>query len=755
MFRFYLTYNNVQTEVEEPKGWSDFKSEIKRDFKSHGVIFKYTSGTLKLGFADGRDILEDAFQLEGFDAEVLFTVDRRQTKTDIWTTVFEGNAVMKNRELSQDYFEIDFESSTFQQKVINRLDTKVKLSATEDLDGNTLSGVITPQVDVWYDIRLINRFRAEYKEGGSVNLFQTFDDSNSSADGTPFYSNLLVNFSGELETEFKDVQTIAEIFQNGQLSSNSGKQNFIVSSENPGDLTINATVKFRLYGTINTDSTSNIPINFRLYVRHENTTGVLQSQQECYKLTLTTDGTDPYNYDSGVLSINITETTVNNVNSADRIFFYGELETNMTDGGSIVTSNDANIEVYHSSIVNYEMLKEADANTVYHYFTHDVIERILYIITGENGKLNSDFLGLTELGYSEDGCGGLTSITNGYLLRTIQNLPEISLSEVLKSLHAIYGIGYSFENVYGEYKLRVELLEDFYGDSEIIDLGYPISIKEGGSYKENTFDDLIFNKVEIGYSKFTNDENNTGDIDDFLTKTQYALPITSVKGGYNQVCPLITSGRVIQATYETKEDLTKSWKYDNDNFFVALSRSGGNFIPELDENFESVGGFDNSASNTAYNLRFAPVYMFLNHALIVNSALMGKPLTDIITNTSVEINKNFSARFNNYEECLLGDSQRLSRTSTGNIAIGDNYEGNRLFNPIQHELAIAMTTEQLDLIIDAMENNATDEAKNYGYLTYRDDDGQTKRGYPILIQWNPNDEIANITTLEKADNYGV
>jgi hypothetical protein len=736
MYRFYLTYNNVQTEVEEPKGWSDFKSE-------------------KLGFADGRDILEEAFQLEGFDAEVLFTVDRRQTDTDVWINEFEGNTVMKNRELTDLYFNVDFEVSTFQQKVINRLNTKVRLDATEDLEGNTLSGPISSNTDSWGDIRLINRYIADFRTGAKDTLFNTYSKSHITTNGTPVYSHLIVNYEGEIQDNFGDVQVISELFSTGQISSSSGDQNFIVNSENAGDVTVTGTFKYKFYGTLSTSSTSFIPINLRAYLRHEDSTGALQSQQQAFIKTIVVDGNaSPIAYDSGVLSESLSG-TVTGVSASDRIFLYFEVEADVNDGGTVATTNATNIDIYYNSRAIYSLLKEANTQTVRHYHVHDVIERILYIITGEESKLYSDFLGITELGYSEDGCGGLTSITNGSLLRGDSNVPEISLSDVLKSLQAIYGVGYSFENVYGDYRMRIELMEYFYGDTEIVDLGSPVSIKENGSYIESTFDDLLINTVEIGFAKFTNDENNTGDIDDFLTKSEYALPVKTITGEYNQISPLIASGRLIQAAYEAKVDLSKSWKNDNDNFIIKTVRSSDDFIPELNENFETLTGFDNSSEDTAYNIRFAPVYMFLNHALIINSVLMGKSLDEVITNTSVEINKDFSAKFKSSETCRLADEQRLTRSSSGNINIEDNYVGYRLFDPVQHELTVAMTKEQLDLIIDAMENNATDEAKNYGYLSYRDNEGNPQQGYPILIQWNPNDEIANITTLEKADNYGV
>ena len=756
IYRFKLTYSGTDTTVIEPQGWDTFKSEIKRDFKSHGVIFRYTSGTLKLGFADGRSVLEDAFQAEGFDAAVTLTVDQRATTTAAWVNAFTGNAVMENRELTDMYFSVDFETSTFQQKVINRMDTKVKLGATIDLDGNTLSGAINSSTTSWNDIRLVNKYIADFRVGGSSLSFETYNRSHTTSNGTSVFSHLLVNYEGELEAAFGDVQVITESFNTGQLAANSGDQNFIVNSDNQGTIHVEGSFKYKYHGTLTTDvSAPFMDVHLRAYLRQENSLGAFEARQEVFKKTIAVDTSlSPFDYDTGVLTASFS-TDVIVTFPGRRIFLYFETEAETSEGGSVTTTNDANIDIYYSTQPTFSLLKSAANNSVKNYILYEVLERILYIISGENYRLSSGFLGITDIGSPADGCGGLVTITNGFQLRGIDTAPEISLSDVLKAIQAIYGIGYSFENVYGVYKMRVELMEYFYGDGEIVDLGSPVSIKEGDKYKESTFNDLVFNKVEIGYDKYTSDEHYTGDIDDFSTKAEYSLPVTTIKGAYSQISPLITSGRLVQAAFESKSDLTKSFKNDNDNFIVAMVRDSGDLVPENDENFQTLGGFSNSDSATAYNIRFAPVYMFLNHALIVNSTLMGKPVSDIISNTSVDINKSFSALYKTTETCRLGDEQRLTRTSTGNITIENNYIANRLFDPIQHDLTVAMTAAQLTLIINAMENNSDDSTKDYGYLTYRDNAGAVQTGYPLTIIWNPNDEIAEITTLEKADNYGV
>ena len=61
-----------------------------------------------------------------------------------------------------------------------------------------------------------------------------------------------------------------------------------------------------------------------------------------------------------------------------------------------------------------------------------------------------------------------------------------------------------------------------------------------------------------------------------------------------------------------------------------------------------------------------------------------------------------------------------------------------------------MTTAQVDSLIEKLTGDSP--ITNYGYLTYKDEDGNTETGYPIKITYGVN-EIAEIECIERADNY--
>lgn len=743
LYRFKLTYSGEDTTVIEPMGWSEFKSEIKRDFKSHGVIFKYTSGTIKLGFADGRDVLETAFQNDGFDAVVTLTVDQRDADTDDFVNTFTGNAVMKNRELSELYFTVDFESSTFQQKVINRLNTTLRVNSALDLDGGALTP-ITPLTTDWGSIRFSHVYfgSASFKN----------EIANNVTTGNP-EDEIIRYFVLEYDDTLIDTLD-KKIILTSALSS--GVPTYVVESAINGDLVF--TSKFARNFSITVDSSvgsEDTTVQYQYLLRHSDEDDVTITTYTLYDSGITTQ-TEGTTKAYGNETDNVTQ-AITGVNTGDKFRVYCKLTGAPTLGIATVdfiagTYSRGTIAGNNWDI-KFSILKDQETFSTSYYMIYEFIDHLLSIVTGSDSKLKSDFLNRTDIGASIDGCGGLNMVTNGNMLRGLTDTPEITLNEALNSLLAIYGLGWGFEKESGNYFIRVEPMEYFYTDNEILDLGSPLSIKELDSYKETSFEPLLINNAKIGYKKFSNDEQIIGDRDDFLTVSEYSLPISTIDGQYSRISAMTTSGRLIQATFESRVDTTTAWKLDKNVFLIAASRSGGTFIPENDENFESVDGLDDKT--TAYNIRLAPVYNFINHALIINSALKGKGLSELILNVSADVNKDFKATFNQYEVCLLGDSQRLQRSAVGNITIGNNYQGLRLFNPIQHTFTVAMTAAQLTLIINAMENNSDDSSKNFGYLSYKNDSSVAQKGFPLTIVWNPNDEIAEVTTLEKSDNYGI
>jgi len=498
LYRFILTYSGADTTVEEPRGWSDFKSEIKRDFKSHGVIFKYTSGTLKLGFADGRDILETAFRNDGFDAVVTLTVDQRAEDTQSWTNAFTGNAVMKNRELTDMYFDVDFESSTFQQKIINRLNIPVDVDASIDLDGNSLSGSISKQSDSFGTIRLDRTYDALLFED-EVPTPTFISDTNRSDEDSDFTSKEQKATWGY---GVKRMDTLDEI----NLSSSSVKVvngNYlgndpptpIWTASSGGATTITGQISYVITVKMYHSATADVQYSYALKLLQYRD-GALESTQ-----TINSDNdTDlassaPSSQSTFTAGVNPLESAISktftDVVSGDQFYLVFELSGQVSAGTNSIEST---VNLYEwdddgsdNSYITITQLPDQRTVSVSHWLVHYVFESLSFIISGTNNLFYSEFFGLTDHGYNEDGCGALNTFTNGYQLRNIDRPINMSFNDALEWAMARYGVGWGFEKNNGVYRIRVELAEHFYAEGEILDLGSPASIKEIDSYKETTF----------------------------------------------------------------------------------------------------------------------------------------------------------------------------------------------------------------------------------------------------------------------------
>jgi hypothetical protein len=740
-YRFVLTYLGTDTTIVEPKNWDSFESELDRDFKAHGATFKYTSGTLKLGFAgSGRTVFESAFQTDGMDAAVTLTIDSRPDPYTAWTNIFIGDAIMQNREYSQDFFEVDFEESGFKQKLKNRLKTKVKLDTTIDLDGNALTGSLTSYTNQWDTIRFYKPWNASINVTQSQENYDSLTRSVTTVSGGTVSNYAEFNWPNVIQSELETAQSMPA---SGIIASIPG---IIFIPNLTGDFVFNT--KFHFYANIFIQSSNagdTVDSSLKIRLRHLDSSNVLVADYTLLQLDSTGESGGAEDYDYVLQTHDLTQ-SISSFAAGDKLGFFVEMiANNPLNLGTIDV--DFTFNIYYDSTIEFKILEGSESVTVKYWLIFDVVKRIVQILTGQANSLSSSFLQLTEQGALTDGCGGLNMITNGYQLRGIDNPLELSLQDCLDHIIAEYGAGWGFKNVYGNYTLMVELMEFFYQDTEILDLGSPLQIEEGDSYSESSFDPLLVNNIKVGYKKFSSDEDIQNNVQDFLTESEYQTPVASIDGSYNQISPFIASGRLIQATFEARLTINKAWKYDENVFIVAAVRSASTFIPENDENFSTVTGIDNPA--TAYNLRKAPVQMFLNHALLVNSACFGKAISEVIQNVSAKVSKNFSQQYISYALCKLGDDQNLVRTSTGNITIENNFSGQFLWRPIQHTFTVALTGAQYDSIVTSMEGNNSNSSLDHGFIKYRDNEGNTKTGFPMNIKRSPVKSIATVTTLEK------
>jgi hypothetical protein len=706
-FKFLLD----STEVIQPDNFNDFESVIKRDFNSHGAYYKFTGDeSLGLTFSDSNaiDLIKTA-EATGFNAQLFVTIQRRSNSYTAWQTIFFGEALFDTISENGNNITIDFQENTALTKLTANFDTVIDFNRGTSLEGNAITALTPITTDINNQRRNIYHDATEGANGDLA--FRTINTSS----GLPnFYMYWF--WRNVTRTGLKQIQT-----------TRTDDVNSVVLSDIPwryeceeigGDLNITGNIRFYMFVTdvgVN-DITS---VTWYMKARHEQSDGT-----EIVTETLasgTESGTSNFTFTLATTAL--TPTVINNVAVGERVVVYFQVF-----GDGLLDSMLIQLDLYESSELKFRLRTEKETFTRNTYKLFDVIKYLVSCISEVDTV--SDF-------YDVGGCGDLYVVTSGEQLRGIDRPPQISLKSLLESLQAIHGVGWGMQRYYNDYRFRVELFDFFYEDVLLIDFGQVVD------WEREVFEPLVFNTMEFGFQKFSDDENDENSQEEYSTKIGYTLPLPKVEGAYNKRSTLVASKNLIDVTL-SKTDTTKRWKNDADVFII---KTLNNTDVETDSVFQSLGGLTDT--DTAINARIAPFYMAANHAKIYNSTLFGFATSQTIQNTSRLVNRAFSARFNVYEDCLLGDQDRVLRQMAGNLTLSEGYDGERLFKPYIHKAKTALSDTQFTALVDRMEMK---DGISNGFVTFTNINNETFNGYIMEAAWNPVTQIIEFSALEK---YGV
>jgi hypothetical protein len=352
------------------------------------------------------------------------------------------------------------------------------------------------------------------------------------------------------------------------------------------------------------------------------------------------------------------------------------------------------------------------------YLIHDLIFGVLQRIGLGSNPFYSEFLGSTLTNskvYDEDGCGWMYVILKGLQIRqyTLTEKPFfISFKQIWDGINPILnlGLGYEMIDESPDYQaIRIEQKEHFLEDDISV---YFSNVREiSSSYDQN----MIFKKVKLGYKKWQSED--ISGIDDPQTKHTYATRFEKVGKEISLESDFIAASLAIETTRRTTKEKSADYKYDNDNFIIALNEddvSPDVYSPELDENFDSVTGILNS--DTRYNLILTPMRNLLRWANFLSGCLQP------YTNSSYK----FVSGEGNYDmvsdySCSLGNScQAIICDSLGesqNIPL--SYPFGYYFLPMIYDISVPMEWEEYQEIRDNRKKAIGISQSNSGHIPFK------------------------------------
>jgi hypothetical protein len=213
-------------------------------------------------------------------------------------------------------------------------------------------------------------------------------------------------------------------------------------------------------------------------------------------------------------------------------------------------------------------------------FIHDIVDRLMYIITGEQGRFYSRYFGRQELNnigdfdYDEDGECGLIGALSGFWARAFNPQSEkykslqISLKDAITSLQAVFAIGVTIETHNLKQRLRFEKLEHFYRNEVVIRLPNQINNVVRTLDKE-----LFFSGGDFGFEHGGNYDAQVG-LDEPNTRTKTVTPIRKSDKKYSQLSKIRSDETGLELVRNKPQALfpDDDTGQDEHNWFLDLKR---------------------------------------------------------------------------------------------------------------------------------------------------------------------------------------
>lgn len=711
---FRLVRNGVQTDIAEPAKWDSVNIKGKRDPEWHGWKDQYSDEVIELEFdcPAGKEILQAEYNENGSDGTVGFQYGIR-TQNGSEYSLFDGKINFNTYKRYPNKVAASVESVKYNPMIKTRIDTKVSMTDKKSIDGMDIAA---PPV---------REFRLHSKE-----LARQFICVNNS-------------WSETMES-FQTTKKVFIIPNTSEASATEIEDTYTYGLEQipdaPYDIDLyNHLVKYE--GEYN----FHIEYSIALKIRAFGSTGsfVARSYIMFNDEKIQIGGGVTGDMDSGlqVFNINVNGDFTRQLKPNDEVYFFTEVNLNIALGAYLltVTQNSINVTV--------AALERAEASNCKGWFLFDAINHVVKSITNDQTYLKSSFLSKSSAQQPVDGPGSLYITTNGKQIRRfdVANNPlVISAKDLLESVRALFCLGYGFETVAGIDVMRIERVNYFYQNKEMM------VIEECWDYVDDEVaKELLYNEFEVGYEIFQDEGNNT--LDEFNTKSEGTTAIKTNKLKLVAKSKAITSGYSLESSRRMQFDATPTNSYQNDDnsFIIAMRRNGSDYATERSEAFDTVTGV--ISPDTAYNLRLSPKRMLLNWAVWLKNIFHYKKDTEVIKPTLVVQNGELTTRFKPTEPNPIGDINKELIKENEEVSLANYAVEERIFRPEWISFKTKITPDKIQLINRAMKGSAHDSV-NYGYIAVKDKDGLYQAGYLYELDYNFHTEQATMKLLKKHDS---
>ncbi len=706
--------------IIEPEGWQTDEKEFARHEQYHGIFVRFSNSLKFIG--EAMEYIELILDLYGINEQVELVREERHPLTDVWTLTYSGYLDLSTWEKEDNKVSVKFNSGGIEQLLKSREGEVVELDRLTTIDGKIIPEMTIANVEV--DGRNIF-LKSVFDVKDTANEIFLYNQTNGQTRGCTISAPLeLVSKSHEnahsiiLDTRYGDDSW--DRTANGQASN----LFFAVS-----DRKRTFRLKFSLTFDVNVLEYDDINF-FRFWVRlakFQNNTDFNLKEND---ILFTTDSLSriqgrsfKLDYDK-IITLEVGESLglLFDQNMDGRNGYSAHLHINCKN-------IQCNLQIEEDSFT--------EKSTTKAYLLHEVLDRLVTIGTNAQNAFYSDFLGRTDIGYSQDGKGSLIGITHGFWIRGFDKYPlpsespkvvnlfkplATSFKESLTSLTAVLNVGIGIEKVGYKEIVRLEELDYFYSRNVTIRL--PNQVK---NVKRRIATNYYYSSLEFGYEKGGIYEEAMG-LDEYNAKSTFTTVINRLKSTYSQVSKWRADGYGFEFARRKPKSIndTEDTPYDSDTFLMDLKRGFvGNYLQrKWQDDFDQIptGVF---SPETATNLRFSPFNCLLRHSWWFGACL-SKYSTEYVRYASSTANSALKTK-------LIGS---VEYSENGNI-IDTELKKNR-FEPVEIEFEHICDFNIMQQINGTSVIFGKKILNVYGLVEFINEKNELERGYLFNLKPNGN-----------------
>ena len=600
----------------EPIGWKDDDFKLDRHKDYHGIFYSYTGS---LSFKDDAlDYIENSYKIGGINTNLYLRKEiLREVDGEVkWVVRYRAKGDFSTKEIKNQQLTLNFNSLELAELMKSHESDEFEIDLEESIDGVDIGELET------------NSITLEGRELLLSGEVKNYDDEDTF--GYNFPANPLV----QIVPATKLISTSIDIFQatsdlagvvlastnNLEIVDIEASSMFLQrEAEDNGDRVFNIRYDFDFLGRSYTDGGS---------IGGENLVGVFvkylwNPATSVYDIQPTTEDRILFSFSASEFAtqyrVNDTITITKKYNEAYAFIIQGSYLFAKFDKLSIIASERSFFE------------RSVGMRFV---FTHDLINRLMRIITGRNDAFYSKLLGNTtllddkgEAIYSENGDFGLIGNISGWWARGFVKGSEkyksltISLKDTLDSLKAIGNTGIGIETINFKERLRVEELGYFYQNQTVVK--FPNQVTDVSRVVD---DSLFFSGLTLGYQYGGDYENELG-LDEPNTTSEFITPIRKSSNKYTRISKIRADDTGLEITRRKPQTRypTEDTERDDSIWWLDVKKENPDDISYtqktwLDRLQKAPTGI--FSPDTFFGMFFTPRVIMKRHAWVFTSGMI-------------------------------------------------------------------------------------------------------------------------------------